>query len=438
MVVPSASPVSTPPKKAAAHKRGATVETPKKKSENSTQSPIQYHTSIKQLRVFTEAKVDAKKGKKMGPHYVASVFFDTLKEGKEKDFSYADLYAISQRIQSKGAPKEIADGIAEGLTFPLDQSGVIPVAIDKDIDAQLLAYHLLKYQYVNSPPTKTTTFKTRETRNNDNKKENEYRLHELEKTKDMLPHLVDAPHWVLPPTPQKGGPVALHNMFSALLDVNRPQPGTLFSKETYKGVFSTSKVVCRRAYELLKKKVGEVPDKSQGGQVKPYLSKAYLQQLDADYEKQGTSFLKKVVGIDILSDETSSLITLDINSISGETVTSELYDDDDDMTLGLEKRERVLTSFGVIAKLTAQKRLFSESKKDKAYYEKFLDRLNRNVNKRHAQLYESYTWLYGQYEKVKKEYRRTHNIKKVSRDDIPLSTAPLINYPNQKWKPETM
>lgn len=381
------------------------------------------------------------KAKKPNPD---SLFHTELgkREKKKQDFSYADLEDLKEKALSrkKLMPDFINQSVQKGLD--LDKgNGVLLPDPELDPNLQLLSSHLVGYQEFNAPELKRKDEKSLA--------ENEYREHEMEKTKTFLGHnFSDTHQQLVPPTPKEDGQILTENMFSPLMDINRQQPKSIFENETSKAVFTIGKKVFKSSFEKAKAskrktKEQEKQEKKRSKQESQDSSEPNL-LLDARFhfnsslmeelalmenskikdEKDSEKYLKDVFQVDYDSDDS---LKFDSSDEETEPVPKIVYDEDDTIEDAQNKRATYLNTGGLLAKVSSQKEMIDRIHKRPV--QKFTPnrkRLNRKLQKKQDKVGMPFNLLYSekQYQsgkqklinKLAKEHGNKKEAKKLEQD----------------------
>ncbi|MGH3875237.1 MAG: hypothetical protein ACRDSR_27690 [Pseudonocardiaceae bacterium] len=332
------------------------------------QSPIRdaFSFSVNKRRIDTHVSDPATRY----PSTAGSVFGKHLRGPEKPDLSYDNLRTIMERIVASGiVENEFDDAVrAAAGNFDPRESG-IPLGRDLNADVQLLVHHLLKYQSFNLGQLKRE--------DEASKKENLFRLIELEKSKMMITR---GPYrdrdLILPPTPDPGNPGSLQHAMPALIDLNRPLPKSSFGGETYKAVFKLAHDLFRRAHDAALEQPppaqGEIPKEDYGrligGQRKKFNSALFSLLPEMEPSSIGPGMGKKYL-VDRLGfrfregegDEDEGSFEEESSEEEGggpsEGSEEEFYSSADPLPRAAVKRSTFLNSLGLFSKMSAQKQI---------------------------------------------------------------------------------
>lgn len=293
-----------------------------------------------------------------------------------KDLTYNNLHHLKERVMQQGhSEDDISRSVQQGLVWPdSEYPREFQTHQGFDPDLQMISQLLLSFQRFNSQPLKRTDTASKE--------ENQYRDHELVKSMVMLGQNFGQHHQrLLPGIDKASGVIQLQDSFSPLIDVNRPQPKTIFGGETFKGVFKGSQEVFKDAFQQ-----GE---RTGGGYKSPEDS------LILAGEHYGPSFLKYVAslresGVEDVEEYLRQTLQLKLGRDTplefsggmGEEFLDnpELFSDQDNLFEAMKKRQAMLSIPGVLAKVTGQHFMRNELLgKSNSETTEFLEMLNHKM-----------------------------------------------------------
>lgn len=212
----------------------------------------------------------------------------------------------------------------------------------------------------------------------------------------MLKNYTVKPELFCPTPPEKDGKtIQLDRMMPAPIDINQPQPKTMFKDSTYKAVYLLAKDTCRKAFQSAKKALMDTDAPSHINST-PYLNKETLKKFDEMHQQLDSKnttkvYLEKVLGVDLTSEG-----SFDAHSISGDTDISDICAKNDSIEKEMVKRECLLNTFGLLAKITARKTaLGAMDESSIKKHDDFIGRLNRNATKRNTKYQQRFSWLYA-------------------------------------------